>query len=660
MELIWKPLEAGIFNEVIIFSDDAGNKKDVKLIMKSVDLKKNTTVRRPVMAPTLSKKFKASPKRQGVSKSVLQQKTMLFDSVVVKKRSSMVVNKTVTVSNSNKTKPLTENNSNIPKIQVTETDNFGKENASPFTPSNSSDLFADIKLTAGTEKVPKQSSCLEYLASLPTPKADMSFKVPADNLEAKKLVLSPSEEPDANNGTVFMTPSYAATFNMTCSEISMLADFATPKTSNKTVTICGNEKMYWEMDPLTNLERSSSETSVKYTTSPCPSDLAPDDHLQNAVAVDKTRTITPPVQMCGLSMIEEETDGDYTKASIIRSETFRVPPKQNEIHKTEDAFLTPINRQIVSISTKEIFKPSPSKAWQGSMPDLLDVKSKQQLKNIENNRYYFQNVKPDQMVNQSCISTSESMFCASEIRAQSSRFNLYDIGQSQDDLTTYVNDLRFQPSYSCQNFTVPPAPEQFETTPTKIREIKQEHHSSPQLHVTSGVLTFSPPKKADMVNKRDGEFLVPNASSRIKDWNVRNMRNNRSNHSRAPLQLTLKREKVDYQPVRPLFNPDAHLSIHINPDPFAPTIHKDPFLHQSMFMDDGQQLVEIQQTMKNWLNTLVAIPEDLESHKGKIDVAKVFQEVQLHKKDVVAETKEMVVSKFYKSRLDVLRVAGKS
>jgi abnormal spindle-like microcephaly-associated protein len=58
------------------------------------------------------------------------------------------------------------------------------------------------------------------------------------------------------------------------------------------------------------------------------------------------------------------------------------------------------------------------------------------------------------------------------------------------------------------------------------------------------------------------------------------------------------------------------------------------------------------------LNALVTIPADLESDKNeKIDVGKLFSDVQC-KELSIAQTKEVVASKYYTSRLDSLRSAA--
>lgn len=341
--------------------------------------------------------------------------------------------------------------------------------------------------------------------------------------------------------------------------------------------------------------------------------------------------------------------------------------------------MTPLSRaRLISQSTTELNKQDLDminlKSNQGSMPNLFDDRSNEQLRNIENNRYFFQ-TKTGQTTsdprNESMISTTsnlDTMFRESEIRAQSSQFNLNEIGKSHENIVvfnkTVTKHLGMTPSMSCFDFTK--SRESLNSTSSSTSSQKMRGHkpyvstSSPQLNrgVASSVLTISPPRMkpldGDLVRKKDG-FVVPSISNRAKTWGAKQPK--KINLYKYPMKLTLQTSQKHKEEERIiLYNPDLHISAYINPDPFAATTTIDPFLASSMYLDE-RSTDRHEQKFKKWLNALVTIPADLDSNKGKIDMGKLFNEVQ-NKKQVVPDTREKVVSKYYKTRLDYLRVTA--
>lgn len=290
MEVVWKPVTGGIFNDVIVFSDSRGVKKDVKLVMKAVDTRKAAA---PKAAPQLSKRLKpAAKKAPVVSRMVLQHKANVIGKVATS---------TPTVQHSAKA-PLSESNfnaSNIfqpPDLQMLDTifEKTEKENKSPITPPG--DLFSQIRFTPATEKINKEESCLEYLASLPTPTGE----------RLRPSIKLPQPRTDLLN------------------DISVLASMVTPKTVRKVVTIIDpnspsvtkkrfNDETFVPSNHG-SLERLSSETYVK--CSPANSFL--DDEPPVILVNNETRVISPHP---GLSMIAEESEID---SRTFRSETFHI------------------------------------------------------------------------------------------------------------------------------------------------------------------------------------------------------------------------------------------------------------------------------------------------------------------------------------------------
>jgi abnormal spindle-like microcephaly-associated protein len=103
-----------------------------------------------------------------------------------------------------------------------------------------------------------------------------------------------------------------------------------------------------------------------------------------------------------------------------------------------------------------------------------------------------------------------------------------------------------------------------------------------------------------------------------------------------------------------LYDAEMHLKGLINPDPFAATTTCDPFLASTMYLDE-QTIDSHEMQFKKWLNALVTIPPELDSDPDqKIDLGKLFNEVR-NKELKLAPTKELVCSKYYRTRLDCLR-----
>lgn len=327
---------------------------------------------------------------------------------------------------------------------------------------------------------------------------------------------------------------------------------------------------------------------------------------------------------------------------------------------------------MISQSSKNITKQDRDimnlRTNQGSMPNLADMKVTEQLRSIENNRYFYQkpisalnlnNLHDESMIN--TTSNLDTMFRESEIQAQSSQLNLNEIDTSTENTPvmnkTVTKHKGMAPALSCFDFTK--SSDCMETSGSSTGSYKKSvpkiSISSPQLNrpdPPSSAMTFSPPKS---IQVKDG-FIVPNAASRTKTWGAKKPK--KLNMQKYPMKLTL-------QPATPkarqeerviFYNPELHISGFINPDPFAATTTIDPFLSSSMYLDECAT-DKHEKKFKTWLNALVTIPADLDSNTGKIDVGKLFNEVQ-NKNQAVPAPKELVVSKYYKTRFDCLRAAA--
>uniref|UniRef100_A0A336KZE0 CSON002493 protein n=1 Tax=Culicoides sonorensis TaxID=179676 RepID=A0A336KZE0_CULSO len=729
LQIVWNPVKVGIFKDVVQLTDSKGNKKDIYLALKAIELKKPGS-KKQWTAPVLAKRLKASPQKAPIRKqAVIQQKaSILKNSGHESKLSTPGINKTRPLGNSNLNATNIFNTdgmnfSNLDNLFVP--NQFDKENKSPITPPNASNLFSGIKFTPATETIPKEISCIDYLASLPTPTAETYTE--------RKRPASPEH-------VRFTIPEKLETTqnNVNASDISVMAQLATPNglferssiLPNKTITITGatplrgnqttnfephifstitkmsknleadesvggkelffdalDEMSFATPKPFGSMERLSSETYVKAThlerlssetynkCSMSPMSVHEDEA---PVGMDKTRIVTPPPP---LSMIEEECEIDTSCNNNLIQKTFHIknenktPPNHHK-KVVEEIVMTPLSRaRLISKSTRELNMQDLDlmnlKANQGSMPNLFDERTNEQLRNIENNRYFFQtkNGPVEDKKNESMTSTTsnlDTMFRESEIKAQSSQFNLHDIGKSTENIVvfnkTVTKHVGMTPAMSCLDFTKSRDSLNSTGSSTNSCKIMRGHkpyvsNSSPQLNRGS-VMTISPPKSkfaaAAPTRGNDG-FVVPSVSNRTKTWGAKQPK--KINLYKYPMKLTLQPTQKQKEEERViLYNPDLHISAFINPDPFAATTTVDPFLASTMYLDE-RSTDRHEQKFKKWLNALVTIPEDLDSNRGKIDVGKLFNEVQ-NKKQTVPDTKEKVVSKYYKTRLDYLRTSA--
>uniref|UniRef100_A0A336LH26 CSON007948 protein n=1 Tax=Culicoides sonorensis TaxID=179676 RepID=A0A336LH26_CULSO len=164
----------------------------------------------------------------------------------------------------------------------------------------------------------------------------------------------------------------------------------------------------------------------------------------------------------------------------------------------EEIVMTPLSRaRLISKSTRELNMQDLDlmnlKANQGSMPNLSDERSNEQLRNIENYRYFFQtkNGPVEDKKNVSITSTTsnlDTMFRESEIR------------------TEYIVVFK--------KITLNPAGSSINSCKVMRRHKPYVFNSSPQLNRGS-VMTVSPPKSrlalAPMRNN-DG-FVIPSVHS---------------------------------------------------------------------------------------------------------------------------------------------------
>lgn len=692
MDLVWNPLKMFANKEVLQMSDSFGNKKDIALILKSVELRKAPPVKKPVFkqVPLVPKKLKL--------KSPSPPKAVLKRNLLVKKRESPArktfasppplarqaaprINVLQPSNASNLFNSSEFNFSNISECISVKT-KTNKENVSPVTPENASKLFSNLKFTPSNSQ-----SNLSYLASLPTPvncyniddirldkpnllrrRLSISPEINLDDeeltprIQTNQSVLAMKETPkscytssnqmlSARNQQLSLTPTNATRneFDPNCFS-TVTKQFQSGKTYlmiDETGEKDSNKQFNYSHDlELTELQLKCSPTpfsrSAK-TDSPCneiqlvflsnlEAALHESDHPKT---LNKTQTVSPYASNPQLSMIAEESSrelGVTYHAGRNSEELHQIQQKTFKIASHEHLTKCSSDDNIVQHLTMEI-----KQQQQGSMPNLNAAVAGEYEDDGE----------------------ARMMFKAHEIRAQSSRFNLHEISRISDEMK-------------------PPG--------TK-RHLDSSMASVDLADEALAAVVISPPKKSKLMQTTPSMGSMQRSSSvgsggsggsrssTIGTASTRNRSMSTSTaakpcfqvpKSTAPRSLSLRRVPVSNGSSKKLpleekriflYDSELHLKTLINPDPFAATTTCDPFLTTTMYLDK-RAFEKYERQLKKWLNALVTIPADLDTEPNKpLDVGKLFDEVK-GKELTLAPTKELISSNYYKSRLNQLRSAG--
>lgn len=432
--------------ETLQFTDDRGFKKDVAVIMKSVDLTKKTLKSSKKSVPVVIKKLKlkgpSPPKRISTTKrSPLRSTARTSSAVLITKK--VEVETTFVEQKIEIKTPLRPRNpfdsynfSNIGNdffendFQASKKNN--KENQSPATtPTNASSIFDRIQFTPQTDK----KGSLEYLASLPTPVGNYNSEsiVQRTEFNFRKFLTSPQS--DDSMKCEMQTPRPLEMTNVS----HFKPDVCSTVTKNEIKFIIENcDEDEFDSDSKKKLfdnsgymERLSSETYVTCPISPQSFEPSPSsiEHYQTArnLTMNKTHSVTPPP----LSMILEEEGSQDFGSTFSRplQKTFQIAVNNTPLRKVISESCHDLSRENLKSETKNL------RFNQGSMPNLADID--RGTNSIENNRYFYQNIGK---------SSHDFMFEATEICAQSSRFNLNEISKIEErDFTGLVEGSKKSP-----------------------------------------------------------------------------------------------------------------------------------------------------------------------------------------------------------------------
>lgn len=474
MDIVWNPTVVWSTREIIQFTDNRNFKKDVAIILKSIDKKQNakTTLRKSVAIKAEQRVITKKLALKSPSPRTKSQRSRLSTLAAVNGTS----NKKELVANGRlqQKKVLGMNNQSngFANVSVfTAPQMHEKENMKPQSPPNMSIVLDSLKFTPAG-KGANNTSNMEYLASLPTPNTHLeknqSYSVPSvhtyRNLNETETIMS---TPFKVNDTTTVLGSFQTPIDRTEVDHSRYFDNAYDRDQfalQKTPAF--NEVPSFHFD----LVGAQSSTADMFGVTNRKLDLdipnvSPQNNNDKSLVTNRTHTLSSPIGIPKLSIIEEE------QSKIEMSETYVKPNEHHTTYNVDEEKGQPVEnlvRDIRLISTplskkylsmKELTENNLSleqkilKINQGSMPNLHKLEA---VKSIENNRYFYQSIEKDLQETenarndeeahnenigdtsitsvcsvQSTVSTLSVAFNEHEIQAQSSRLNLNEIGQNK-------------------------------------------------------------------------------------------------------------------------------------------------------------------------------------------------------------------------------------
>ncbi|XP_055525020.1 protein abnormal spindle [Wyeomyia smithii] len=658
LELVWNPLKVMNNLETLQMIDSCGTKKDVALIMKSVDVKKTAPKK------TVSKQAAVIPKKLKL-KAPSPPKLMIKRTVVMKKRESPVKKPVLSPLSScsvvknnvltERTAPNIFSEINFSRMSSEPTQHGkvqNKENVSPQTPEKYVNPFKGIKFT------PSRMDN-SYLADLPTPvnpskgntflfdKTSNIFKGLSASRNCDQYEKDISSLPDQSVLAMEETPKsiYKKSgipgititpinrksplvenvfdpncFSTTTRDTKQSEFEIKTEESNNDINRQLNFSCEFELGDVQIKEfphavvKTTEFNGAADSFSPCNEiqlvfldslDAALNEHPK---ILNKTQTVSTNDSHQQLSMIAEENSRELGLTYHTSIPAVDHEPEELKIHQKTFH----INSMVKSNSDDNIVKNltmdnKQHSITQGSMPNLSNGDDEE-----------------------------ARMFKEHEIRAQSSRFNLHEIDFGGDEIKTTLGKRVLDRS-SIESEKDEPL--SMEISPPKKCKVVS----------SSAITIFATTKVSKTYSSFRGEkssFQVPKVAA------SRNL-----TLKRIPGPATaVKKYNIDEKRVF-LYDSDRHLRALINPDPFAATTTCDPFLAATMYLDE-RSFEKYERQLKKWLNALVTIPADLDTEPNKpVDVAKLFDEVK-GKELTLAPTKELISSNYYRNRLNQLRNAG--
>lgn len=493
LELVWSPQVEWATRETIQFTDNRNFKKDVAVILRSVDKSKTKNLlKKPVAKKAPEKSFTRKLVIKSPSPRSKQRARLAAASLHAAKRNTVL---STSIENRTPKKVLGTQNqeSNYPcdqYVPVTAPDHTNgfsvnehifngnclrldtKENIRPpSTPAQGSTIFDSIKFTPlSNRKMHKQG--IDYLASLPTPNSTSIDPIQRSYaLSASPLDLSPLPRPlDLTAAMSEQTP--------------------VPAANNQTITLGNSQSPRPFLDPhplhvqqtpvIVHSQHGGrghsvipAKLSMTFDRSPSPAPRSPmerrspysnemhdigQEHEHISFA-NRTRLLSPAPDAGHLYVIEEEQIempsgmGDTFVKHTQHERTYNVVTPEN-LACEMGLIASPLRKKFQSMkdlscaSNNMSLEQQMLRHNQGSMPNLHKL---DHVKSIENNRYYYQSIENDLQSDEvpagdyvnntsmcsmkSAISSHSVAFQETEILAQSSRFNINEIGRTRPTAT---------------------------------------------------------------------------------------------------------------------------------------------------------------------------------------------------------------------------------
>lgn len=481
MEIIWNPSAVWSTREIIQFTDNRNFKKDVAVILKSVDKNAKNVARKPAPTQPITKKLiMKSPSPR--TKQKLRLSAMNGANGTAHKTSPAIIKKS---SQETKNKKVLGARNNVfppPSMSFKFMDLpgsvNGKENLKPCTPMNKRDLFDTFKFTPVTEtKHNGTTHNFDHLASLPTPNST------AKTVPAKMSFIPESPFIQQCQTTEPRSPLSDGDFRLQRLNTTATID-STPKIlmNDRTTTLydCQTPGNYSEVDssriyeyisncsqyaaqntPGTTVQTAYSysfKQSITSTVTETTSEVltipetqmqgrrllldpaSPRAHNISETTVNRTQILSSPAALPQLPMIEEEYSGielgeTYVSAETPHQRTYNVVKTPTAENLTRDISMvgTPLRKKFQSMKELNDSKDNMSleqqilKHNQGSMPNLHKLET---VKSIENNRYFYQSIEKDlpQTENENeCLGDTSICSMKSTVSTQSVAFKEHEI-----------------------------------------------------------------------------------------------------------------------------------------------------------------------------------------------------------------------------------------
>lgn len=589
LDIIWNPTVVISSREVIQFTDNRNFRKDVVVIMKSIDktqqlknaIKKTShtvehkTITKKLTLKSPSPRSKMHRNRLGAinaTSSMSNRTTIKKDSI------NRIGMKRVLALNSQQTSP-------VPSITVFDEINnvlytSDKENLNPSSsPSKNMSCAFDSLIFTPVGKTKVKSSNVDYLASLPTPNSSVKNNNQSIYVRNGNEQMSPMQFKSKLNETetIMSTPhitvhSRTTTFDNFQTPISQNEvhdQFAIQKTPTfhieHTFNITNVPTPGFEPVPKLNEGIQSRKLIMEMQGhSPRMETIAENTEL----LVNRTQTISSPITIQHLSVIKEENSKVELSETYVKQSdhhlTYNIDEQNAKENLVRDVRLvgTPLRKKFQSMKELNDSQSNLSleqkilKSNQGSMPNLHKMEA---VKSIESNRYYYQSIEKDlqqavgnNTTNQHVdddfenlgdtsicsIKSTVSAFHEHEILAQSSRFNLNEVGRN--------NKL---PSGNLQHININKTPKKqiLNDRNIKIQPNKHLSMSSPSINKTTASSKLSQSTRdishsLAEIKKRPTTFLYSVESSPSLNKRNRDDKSFSSNKSSPPKRVCMEND----------------------------------------------------------------------------------------------------------------------